>query len=57
MKDTKNILYKTDYVTAAKTDIKKTFNKIRKQMEKESTKISTIEKTQPINIVQYKKFK
>jgi hypothetical protein len=57
MKDTKNILYKTDYVTAAKTDIKKTFNKIRKQMEKESTKISTIEKTQPTNVVQYKKFK
>jgi hypothetical protein len=57
MKDTKNILYKTDYVISAKTDIKKTFNKIRKQMEKESTKISTIEKTQPTNVVQYKKFK
>jgi hypothetical protein len=57
MKDTKNILYKTDYVISAKTDIKKTFNKIRKQMEKESTKISTIEKTQSTNVVQYKKFK
>ncbi len=57
MKDTKNILYKTDYVISAKTDIKKTFNKIRKQMEKESAKISTIEKTQPTNVVQYKKFK
>jgi hypothetical protein len=57
MKDTKNILYKTDYVISAKTDIKKTFNKIRKQMEKESTKISTIEKAQPTNVVQYKKFK
>ena len=57
MNDPKNILYKTDYVPAAKTDIKKTFNKIRKQMEKEAAKISTIEKTQLNNIVQYKKFR
>jgi len=56
MTDEKNILYKKDYVTAAKTDIRKTFAKFRKE-QKASTKISTAEKTQPINIVQYKKFR
>ena len=56
MTDEKNILYKKDYVTAAKTDIRKTFAKFRKE-QKASTKISTSEKTQPINIVQYKKFR
>lgn len=57
MNDPKNILYKTDYVPAAKTDIKKTFNKIRKQMEKEAAKIQSAKETQSTNIVQYKKFK
>ena len=56
MTDEKNILYKKDYVTAAKTDIRKTFAKIRKD-QKAAEKISTSEKTQPINIVQYKKFR
>jgi len=56
MTDEKNILYKKDYVTAAKTDIRKTFAKFRKE-QKASTKISTLEKTQPINIIQYKKFR
>jgi len=56
MTDEKNILYKKDYVTSAKTDIRKTFAKFRKE-QKASTKISTSEKTQPINIIQYKKFK
>jgi len=56
MTDEKNILYKKDYVTAAKTDIRKTFAKFRKE-QKEAAKISTLEKTQPINIVQYKKFR
>jgi len=56
MTDEKNILYKKDYVTAAKTDIRKTFAKFRKE-QKADTKISTAEKTQPINIVQYKKFR
>jgi hypothetical protein len=56
MTDEKNILYKKDYVTSAKTDIRKTFAKFRKE-QKASTKISTSEKTQPINIVQYKKFR
>jgi hypothetical protein len=56
MTDEKNILYKKDYVTAAKTDIRKTFAKIRKD-QKQTEKISTLEKTQPTNIVQYKKFR
>jgi hypothetical protein len=56
MTDEKNILYKKDYVTAAKTDIRKTFAKFRKD-QKQAEKISTSEKTQPTNIVQYKKFK
>ena len=56
MTDEKNILYKKDYVTAAKTDIRKTFAKFRKE-QKSATKISTAEKTQPTNIVQYKKFR
>ena len=56
MTDEKNILYKKDYVPAAKTDIRKTFAKFRKE-QKASTKISTAEKTQPTNIVQYKKFR
>ena len=56
MTDEKNILYKKDYVTSAKTDIRKTFAKIRKD-QKQAEKISTSEKTQPINIVQYKKFR
>jgi hypothetical protein len=56
MTDENNILYKKDYVTAAKTDIRKTFAKIRKE-QKQAEKISTLEKTQPTNIVQYKKFR
>jgi len=56
MTDEKNILYKKDYVTSVKTDIRKTFAKIRKD-QKQAEKISTSEKTQPINIVQYKKFR
>jgi hypothetical protein len=56
MTDEKNILYKKDYVTSAKTDIRKTFAKFRKE-QKAATKISTAEKTQLTNIVQYKKFR
>ena len=56
MTDEKNILYKKDYVTAAKTDIRKLFAKVRKE-QKQTEKISSIEKTQPTNVVQYKKFR
>jgi hypothetical protein len=56
MTDENNILYKKDYVMSHKTDIRKTFAKIRKE-QKQAEKISTLEKTQPTNIVQYKKFR
>ncbi len=56
MTDEKNILYKKDYVPSAKTDIRKTFAKFRKE-QKQAEKIQTTEKTQPTNIVLYKKFK
>jgi hypothetical protein len=56
MTDEKNILYKKDYVTAAKTDIRKLFAKVRKE-QKQTEKISSIEKTQSTNVVQYKKFR
>ena len=56
MTDENNILYKKDYVTAAKTDIRKTFAKIIKE-QKQADKISTLDKTQHTNIVQYKKFR
>ena len=56
MKDEKNILYKPDYVPSHKTDIRKTFAKIKKEQKKAST-VQVTEKPQPLNIVQYKKFK
>ena len=56
MTDENNILYKKDYVISAKTDIRKTFAKIRKE-QKAAEKISTIEKAQLNNVVQYKKFR
>ncbi len=56
MKDEKSILYKKDYVPSHKTDIRKTFAKILKE-QKKNQQVSTVKKTQPDNIVQYKKFK
>lgn len=56
MKDTKNILYKPDYVSAAKTDIRKTFARIIKEQKKMAA-LQTAQTTQPLNIVQYKKYK
>ena len=56
MTDENNILYKKDYVISAKTDIRKTFAKIRKE-QKAAEKISTVKETQLTNVVQYKKFR
>ena len=56
MKDEKSILYKKDYVSAAKTDIRKTFARIIKE-QKKMAEIQTAKETQPLNIVQYKKYK
>ncbi len=56
MKDERSILYKKDYVPAAKTDIRKTFARIIKE-QKKMAEIQTTKETQPLNIVQYKKYK
>ena len=56
MKDEKNILYKADYVPSHKTDIRKTFAKFKKE-QKKAEQIRAVQETQPLNIVQYKKFK
>jgi len=56
MNDPKSILYKPDYVPSHKTDIRKTFAKLQKK-QKKVTEIPVPEKTQPINISQYKKYK
>ena len=43
------------YVPSSKTNIRKTFDRIRKE-QKEATKIQANEKTQPNNIIFNKKF-
>ena len=56
MKDEKNILYKADYVPSHRTDIRKTFAKIKKE-QKKAEQVRPAQETQSWNIVQYKKFK
>ena len=56
MKDERSILYKKDYVASHKTDIRKTFARIIKE-QKKVAEVQTAKETQPINIVQYKKYK
>jgi hypothetical protein len=56
MTDENNILYKKDYVMSHKTDIRKTFAKIRKD-QKAAEKIQSTKETQLTNVVQYKKFR
>ena len=43
------------YVPSSKTNIRKTFDRIRKE-QKEATKVQTIQETQPNNIIFNKKF-
>ena len=43
------------YVSSSKTNIRKTFDRIRKE-QKEATKVQTIQTTQPNNIIFNKKF-
>jgi hypothetical protein len=45
------------YVTAANTDITKTFAKVRKDLQVKDSKIHTISQIRELNILQYKKFK
>jgi hypothetical protein len=45
------------YVTAANTDITKTFAKARKDLQIKDSKVHTISQIREFNILQYKKFK
>lgn len=45
------------YVPSASTNIAKTFAKIRKEMQAKTKPVQTVQEKQPLNIMQYKKFK
>jgi hypothetical protein len=45
------------YVPASSTNVAKTFAKIRREMQIKVNPVQPIQEKQPLNIVQYKKFK
>lgn len=45
------------YVPSASTNIAKTFAKIRKEMQAKTKQVQVVQEKQPLNIMQYKKFK
>jgi hypothetical protein len=45
------------YVPASSTNVAKTFAKIRREMQAKVNTVQPIQEKQPLNIVQYKKFK
>ncbi len=45
------------YVPSASTNIAKTFAKIRKEMQAKTNQVQAVQEKQPLNIMQYKKFK
>jgi hypothetical protein len=45
------------YVPSASTNIAKTFAKIRKDMQAKTKPVQAVQEKQPLNIMQYKKFK
>jgi hypothetical protein len=45
------------YVSSSKTNIAKTFAKIRKEMQAKANKVQPVQEVRELNIVQYKKFK
>jgi hypothetical protein len=45
------------YVPSASTNIAKTFAKIRKEMQAKTKPVQAVQEKQPLNIMQYKKFK
>lgn len=45
------------YVPSSKTNIAKTFAKIRKEMQVKANKVQPVQEVRELNIVQYKKFK
>jgi hypothetical protein len=45
------------YVPASSTNVAKTFAKARKEMQAKANPVQAIQEKQPLNIMQYKKFK
>jgi hypothetical protein len=45
------------YVPASSTNIAKTFAKARREMQAKANPVQAIQEKQPLNIMQYKKFK
>lgn len=45
------------YVPASSTNIAKTFAKARREMQAKANPVQTVQEKQPLNIMQYKKFK
>jgi hypothetical protein len=45
------------YVPASSTNIAKTFAKARKEMQIKANQVQHVQEKQPLNIMQYKKFK
>jgi hypothetical protein len=45
------------YVSSSKTNIAKTFAKIRKEMQAKSKPVQPVQEVRQLNIMQYKKFK
>ena len=45
------------YVPASSTNVAKTFAKARKEMQAKANPVQAVQEKQPLNIMQYKKFK
>ena len=45
------------YVPASSTNVTKTFAKARKEMQAKANPVQAVQEKQPLNIMQYKKFK
>lgn len=45
------------YVPASSTNIAKTFAKARREMQAKANPVQVVQEKQPLNIMQYKKFK
>jgi hypothetical protein len=45
------------YVPASSTNVAKTFAKIRREMQVKANAVQPVQEKQPLNIMQYKKFK
>lgn len=45
------------YVPASSTNIAKTFAKARREMQAKANPVQAVQEKQPLNIMQYKKFK